>query len=273
MQKKELQVAIVKTLRNEGMHGYRIKGELEKEGISISHTNLYSVLREMEEGGLVKSLWETSPYGPQKRVYLLDKKGKEGLRRILGEAISVIFGFYSEYIVPRIFDLMEVSVSDNFCYVFFEHFATVDKTVLKQLCQKFPDQKIFYVKPKSYDIHFEAENLVRLDGNLENIPLKDEFLDAIGVLDISRGNIKTAVKEYWRVLKKGGNLIIVTPLTREFVESFYLVEFIHDAVKELLHLTIIDVEEMKATLERNGFKVDMKRDRELVLFSAFKVGK
>ncbi|MFQ6088804.1 MAG: helix-turn-helix transcriptional regulator [Candidatus Methanofastidiosia archaeon] len=272
MQKRELKRAIVKILRNEKMHGYKIKRQLETENIKVSHNNLYKILREMEVERYIKSCWERSESGPKKRNYELAEKGRRELVLILGEAITIFFEFYSEYIMPHIFETLRFDMGKSIGYVSSRHFSSIDRTVVKNLCESFPDRTIYFIKPLSYDINFNSKNLIKLEGDLTNIPLKNDYLDFLSVLDISRtDNIETAIKEYKRVLRKEGQLLIVTPLTKRFLKSSYLAEFLQKAINELIKMGPVDIEDTKKLLEGHSFSVNVQEDRELVFFFARKI--
>ncbi len=68
-------------------HGYDLLARLEDFGIrGIDASIIYRILREMEDEGLIDSMWEEKgSQGPPRRVYSLTALGDESLRVYLDE--------------------------------------------------------------------------------------------------------------------------------------------------------------------------------------------
>ncbi len=72
------------------------------------------------------------------------------------------------------------------------------------------DGKIYLVKPHSVKVNIECANLIVLDTPVENIPLKDNFVDAVRVHGEPE-NVRRALKEFHRILRKDGSLAFIVP--------------------------------------------------------------
>jgi DNA-binding PadR family transcriptional regulator len=73
-------------LMHEGpAHGYDLLDRLREFGVSeIDPSIIYRILREMEDDGLITSVWEEKEtQGPPRRVYSLTQSGNEALHSYL----------------------------------------------------------------------------------------------------------------------------------------------------------------------------------------------
>jgi DNA-binding PadR family transcriptional regulator len=73
----------MRVLYEKPMHGYQLLEEIEKRSNGchkLETGSIYTLLRRMEERGLVESRWEKVEGGPERRVYRLTSKGAEALR-------------------------------------------------------------------------------------------------------------------------------------------------------------------------------------------------
>ena len=78
-----IQLVILRILHEKPSHGYQIKEELEK--ITLKKYNpepgaIYTMLRRMDERGLVTSEWAKKETGADRRVYTLTDVGVKFLR-------------------------------------------------------------------------------------------------------------------------------------------------------------------------------------------------
>ena len=84
-----IQLLILRILHEKPSHGYQIMEELEKitsEKYIPEPGAVYTMLRRMEERGIVTSEWEKKETGADRRVYTLTEAGvkvlKEGLEMV-----------------------------------------------------------------------------------------------------------------------------------------------------------------------------------------------
>lgn len=76
-----LRIAMLVLLKECECHGYELFKRLTDTGLPTpSATQVYRVLRSMEEADLVKSTWDLSERGPARRVYTLTPRGDQYLR-------------------------------------------------------------------------------------------------------------------------------------------------------------------------------------------------
>jgi DNA-binding PadR family transcriptional regulator len=64
------------------MHGYQLLEEIERRSAGchrLEPGSLYTILRRMEERGLLKSKWEKIETGPDRRVYKVTDNGAKVL--------------------------------------------------------------------------------------------------------------------------------------------------------------------------------------------------
>lgn len=96
-----LRPCILLLLREEPAHGYDLIERLRALGFTRDDPGrLYRALRALEEEKLVRSSWEPSATGPDRRIYELTKAGVEDLHlasRTLTEAREKLSFFLSRY--------------------------------------------------------------------------------------------------------------------------------------------------------------------------------
>lgn len=96
-----LRPCILLLLREEPAHGYDLLERLRPLGFKRDDPGrLYRALRGLEEEGLVRSAWQTSSSGPDRRIYDLTLEGVEELHRAataLAEAARVVDVFLTRY--------------------------------------------------------------------------------------------------------------------------------------------------------------------------------
>jgi DNA-binding PadR family transcriptional regulator len=73
----------MRVLYEKPMHGYQLLEEIEERSCGchkLEPGSIYTLLRRMEERGLLESKWEKVEGNPDRRVYRLTSKGVEALR-------------------------------------------------------------------------------------------------------------------------------------------------------------------------------------------------
>jgi poly-beta-hydroxybutyrate-responsive repressor len=88
-------------LRESPAHGYDLLERLKAFGFPGSDPGgLYRMLRGLEQEGLVRSAWEPSMAGPQRRIYEITRAGSESLHehaQALQGTAEILEGFVSRY--------------------------------------------------------------------------------------------------------------------------------------------------------------------------------
>lgn len=96
-----LRPCLLLLLREQPAHGYELLERLRLFGFDGSDPGgLYRTLRQLEEDGLVRSAWEPSSNGPQRRIYELTRSGMEELHasaKSLAACSEVLSTFLSRY--------------------------------------------------------------------------------------------------------------------------------------------------------------------------------
>jgi poly-beta-hydroxybutyrate-responsive repressor len=96
-----LEPIVLISLQNGEMHGYTILEKLDQLGLGSIHPSMvYRLLREMEEMGLVTSVWSNEEtQGPPRRIYTLTQDGKEAIsmwRKDLEQIKAIIEGLLTQ---------------------------------------------------------------------------------------------------------------------------------------------------------------------------------
>ncbi len=103
-----LRPCLLLLLREDPAHGYDLFERLAPFGFGRSDPGrLYRTLRALEADGLVRSAWEKSGSGPDRRIYALTRAGMEELHRAAralartGETLDVFLSRYGEFVALR----------------------------------------------------------------------------------------------------------------------------------------------------------------------------
>ena len=96
-----LRPCILLLLREAPAHGYHLLERLALFGFSAGDPGrLYRALRGLERDGVVRSVWERSTQGPDRRAYEITRAGVEELHRhaqAIAEAHAAVDRFVSRY--------------------------------------------------------------------------------------------------------------------------------------------------------------------------------
>ena len=100
-----LRPCLLLLLREQPAHGYELLDRLAPLGFARSDPGgLYRTLRALEEEGLVRSAWERSSGGPDRRIYQLTRAGMEELHSsakalaATNDALDVFLSRYGEFV-------------------------------------------------------------------------------------------------------------------------------------------------------------------------------
>jgi DNA-binding PadR family transcriptional regulator len=218
LHKDDLKKKIGEILGTAEMHGYELQKHLTSRGLRQNLSYLYRVLAEMEREGYLESSRMKGTLGPKKRVYKLSKKGSDELDQELNEAVKTIHAKYMKYLaklppeksaIIRLQRLLDKHVGRGNKIlvvapkVFYDWMAS-------PLCDSFKGARIYLAKPQSVKVSMEFPNMTVLDTTIENILIKDNFIDAVRVHGEPE-NANTTLTEFHRILKKDGSLAYIIP--------------------------------------------------------------
>jgi PadR family transcriptional regulator PadR len=279
MHKDDLKKTIVEMLNTAEMHGYEVQKQLASRGFRPNISYLYRVLAEMETEGYLEGTRMKSALGPERKVYRLGKKGTSQLDQELKEAVKTIHVKYMQYLaklppekstirkLQRLLD-SQVGRSDTILVVAPKVFYD---WMLSSLGSVVEDGKIYLVKPQSVKLSVECANLIVLDTSVENISLKDNFVDAVRVHGEPE-NVRRALKEFHRVLKKDGSLAFIVPYSHPNKDNYPLTmgEFVEKVEHEVLEEdeTKLDYAFAGSLLSHYFSKVKRHRLAHLAIFVA-----
>ena len=222
MRTVDLERVILKMFKDKEFYGYEVHKRLASEDIKVELSRLYRVLNEMVKERLLKSRWENSQIGPEKRLYWLDEKGRKELDKIFLDAIRTVHSFYGDYLMslpPKIsaFNSICRLLTDklkgqvNIAYITLTN-SVMHEKMIYGLHSRVRQGKIYLVRPRSVVVDLHLENLAFLDGAYGNIPLKDDHIDLLVVIDMPQKDfLEKALGEWCRVLKETGRLTLLTP--------------------------------------------------------------
>lgn len=223
MRTSELRKIILQTFKKGEFYGYDIHKKLISIGITVETGRLYKVLNQMLKDNWLESHWEKSPIGPKKKLYKLGKEGKAELDRILMKAVRQVHKAYGEYLLrlPREKDIFQTISNAIACEdvqecniaLVADRPSPMYQRLLSSIQDISKNSRIFIVKPKKMVLNFNLRNMANIEGDLQNIPLKDNYVDLLIVTSIPRDEImKKALKEWRRVINNKGKMAILSPM-------------------------------------------------------------
>lgn len=81
MRKGTYEIAIMQLLQEKDMYGYDISASLKEiYDYSISPGAIYPIMKRLEESEWIESYWKKSNEGPNRKYYVLTKKGEVALK-------------------------------------------------------------------------------------------------------------------------------------------------------------------------------------------------
>jgi DNA-binding PadR family transcriptional regulator len=286
MKTDDIKKGILRIFRGGELYGYAIHKKLGKIDIDINLSRVYRILNDMKQEGLLESRWEKSQSGPRKRMYRVTEGGQEKLREILIEAIGVVHSFYGEYLMSlppegnpllQIIDVMTESFQGNetVAYVTTKPFG-VNEIIISIIHKKLPEGKVYLVKPRSAEVNLELDNLLTLTGSYEDIPLKENFVDLIVVIDLPREELlRDSVEEWNRIMVPKGRLAILTPsvLVKDDESHLSIGDYVEKYEHEIIEKgQTIDKRRLDDALTKSFVDIDVRDIVHMTLIRAWKSG-
>ncbi len=213
---------IIQLFNDSEIHGYDIGKKLADKSEEIELSRLYRVLNDMARDGFLIGRWEKSDRGPRKKLYSLDKKGRDVKEKLLLEAIETVHDHYDKYLMglPREHSVFEILVdkimknitgSPNIVYIT-PFFASIHNRMITTIIEHLPESNIYLVMPRHEEISLKTPNLVQMEGFYTDIPLKENFCDLVFIVGVPPENmLDNAILEWKRSQKEEGKIAIVTP--------------------------------------------------------------
>lgn len=103
-----LRPCVLLLLRERPAHGYDLLERMSIFGVDNSDPGrLYRLLRRLEDEALVRSSWEASEAGPDRRIYEITRAGMEDLHELAKslaagqERVAAFLGRYEEFVALR----------------------------------------------------------------------------------------------------------------------------------------------------------------------------
>ncbi len=222
MKKRELKRSIIRMIRSGDMYGYEIQRLLASQGEKLQLSYLYKTLKEMSQEGILRSQLQPGEEGPQRRQYRLTAKGQKELGKIFGEATELVHDFYEEYVAslpPQFFsEKFELMMGEAYggrksvALIISEPLTRLHKLILDRLRGRKGGERTYLIKPSHITADPQLVDVTTLDGNFEDIPMKDKSLDAIVAVDIQdAANLELCCRELRRVLRTGGIMVACCP--------------------------------------------------------------
>ena len=282
MRTEDLKRVILRMSGSREFYGYEVQKELEAEEVIVGISRLYRVLTEMLRDRLLEGRWERGQLGPQKRVYRLSEKGRKEREKILLAAIDTVHGFYSEYLLnlpgeanalSRISKITSSHMDRKGEIAFISlEYSVMHEKILSALHGEVPEAKIYFVKPVSLTMDLDLVNLYFLDGNYDSVPLRDDYVDLLIVVDVPKKNsVEKSLKEWRRVLRQRGTLAIITPtiLVHEYADPLSIGNFIEKYEHKALEKgENVDAKALKLLLREFFHKVQEKQFVDMTIFLA-----
>ena len=271
MRTPELRKTILRMAGTHNFYGYEIHQMLGEKGIKVGIGRLYAILGEMKSEGLLNDSWEKSKSGPKRRVYRISPKGGKERETILMDAIRTVHDFYIEYLLDlppelsafnRIAEFLTKGTGEkiNIGYAV-SRISSSMKRLLQKLKENRPRANIYVFCPKTAITDLDIDDIRTLDGTLEDIPTKDDYLDLL----MATGNIRkecldACLIEWRRVIHPKGRIAVVTPsaLIADYKDPLGIGEFIE--MRE--HPPAAGDDHLNASMLKTALREHFKRVKE-----------
>ncbi|MFW9918100.1 MAG: PadR family transcriptional regulator [Candidatus Thorarchaeota archaeon] len=208
---------ILLVLDNGPCHGYDILRSLNEHVSNLRLTTLYRWLHTMEAEGLVESIVQPGPHGPDRRVYRLGARGENQLREMLKDSIEVIMHFYDAYrhsITGSMHQKLDEEVKVPKGRVLFAavpRVREIDINTVQYLMDGNGSQTLDVLGDSTILTTMGIRHKI-LKGDLVDIPSPNERYAQIWVSGIpNRDELHGSVAEFKRVLIDGGIVRILAP--------------------------------------------------------------
>ncbi len=280
--KNDLRKTILELFSSKDMYGYEVKKRIELDGEKIEATRIYTILKELNDEGLIIDRWERSSSGPRRRIYSLDEKGRDALKENLLEAISLVHKHYGEYLmslypkVDIVGDILNrllkgMDGQKNIVY-FTNQYYGMNTMMISRIQQMMPEGRVYLIKPRSVDITQDFQNVDIFSGNYGDIPLKDGFADILLIIDLpEEEQVEASIKEWHRVLSPEGSLGIITPsvLVKKRVDPIDIGDYVEKHEHEVLgQSNYIEGEFLKKELRKLFNKVEDQKIIHMTFINA-----
>jgi len=284
MRKNEIRTDVLRMLMHNKLHGYEIYKILTSKGFKIDVGRLYKLLNEMQEKNVVESQWKNSSRGPKKRVYQISVKGKEALHKILLNASRIVHQFYNDYLMnlpPKLNALnviceqitRHLNGKGRIAYLTLRY-SKIQEKFVEILLNTLTKGMLYLVKPPSVKIDLTHNKLSFLDGDYNNIPLKDDFLDLLVIIITPPFDyLETSLIEWNRVVGRGVvALLIPSIFIKQISDPMTIGDFIekHEHMT-LEHSNVIDYKLLKGRLAKFFPKITKKEIVHMTVILASKL--
>jgi DNA-binding PadR family transcriptional regulator len=250
---EKIRKSILKNYRHGEFYGYQLQKDLLEDGLDIDITRLYRILNDMSKDELLTTRWVKSEEGPRKKMYKIGKKGVTELNAILLEAIGTVHSFYGDYLLSirnkfDVFDSILAPINEKIVTVknigfLFKKYTPLIGFYFRKIRETF-DAQYYCLKPRGVVAEAFPDNVMVLNGEYDDLPLKDNHLDCLILIDLPEKSIlPDSVNEWSRVLKKHGILSILTPtvLLKEDLDPMTIGEYVEKAEHTIIEKgTVID---------------------------------
>jgi PadR family transcriptional regulator PadR len=282
MRAQELKRTILRMYGGGEFYGYDVHKRLALAGIQVEVSYLYRVLNEMLREGLLEGRWEKSPLGPRKRIYRVDKQGREELERTLLDAIGTVHMFYGKYLMGL---APKLNVVEDICTplmdglqekcnigVLASQYSPMIEGLIRTMRGISPGGKTFLIKPASGPDDLKLHGLTVIAGTYNDIPLRKDLLDLLLVIGLPpKNSLATALAHWHRVLNSGARLAVMVPTI--LLEAYEDPLTIGDFVEKHEHETIemgerIDKEALLALLKDAFIRVEERQIVHITILQA-----
>ena len=244
--------------------------------LNLDKRNLVRKLRELETTGLLKSTLRGNL-----KIYSIDREGKNELTLVLKEAIKTVSDFYSDYLsemleektfleleklFPSISKTPETTVFVSSLPSFLRT-ESLQSKIIEYYCKKRSSSLVYLISGSlSLESNFRMKNLILMVGSHNEIPLKNNFADAVISFDPPKTDIlQSAIIEFNRVTKEDGLSIMGFPII-EKQSPLSLNSFIRKIEYDLADNEYIEKNFIKSLYEQYFYDIQIV---ELLNFTCF----
>jgi DNA-binding PadR family transcriptional regulator len=261
MKKDDLKTSILKILMLRELHGYEIGKHLASKGESGQMSYIYQILSEMKNEGLIKKIWLKGLAGPKRKVYSLDTGGWQELQATLRKLVDDVHEFYMDYLARlppekwllkwerMITDIIPDLSKKTIVFVTTRPNIKAYQFALEYYCEKIKGD-CYLITNKSELLNLYMKNLVVMNGDHANIPLRKDFVDIVIAFDPPKPEVLSdSIREFCRIINDEGVAAIGYPNIEEQEDPLTVGAFIERIQYGLDKYESINISLLRSTFE------------------------
>lgn len=222
MNKDRLKEEILTQSLESEFRGCDILKVLRNKGVSFNPNYVYTILKEMEESGILRSRWVGGNGGLRSHYYYLSSTGNAALKDCLRNSLNLLMASYIRsnldldsagfiFVAGKVFSEIGVELNNTrevkpvIAIPDYDPLTCYPK-MFTTAARLFSECNVYVIKPPSMKLYTTdgLDSVIFMDGYRYKMPIESDFADYLYVIGVPMYvSLANLVKEFYRVVKKG----------------------------------------------------------------------